>query len=157
MRQNCRGTRARGPRIRRARVPGWVNGGRTPGCPAVVGGAWRSGYPAGRLRDQSSGYPSRVARELRGAVIVITGASSGIGRAAALMLAGHGSRLVLAARARPPLDEVAQECRDLGAESIVVATDVRDETAVERLADEAVAAFARIDVWVNCAGVIAYG
>jgi NAD(P)-dependent dehydrogenase (short-subunit alcohol dehydrogenase family) len=98
-----------------------------------------------------------VARELCGAVIVITGASSGIGRATALMLAGHGSKLVLAARASPPLEEVARACRDLGAEAIAVATDVRDEDAVDSLADEAVAAFARIDVWVNCAGVIAYG
>jgi short-subunit dehydrogenase len=98
-----------------------------------------------------------VARELRGAVVVITGASSGIGRATAIALAGTGSKLVLAARASAPLEEVARECRDLGAEAIAVATDVRDEDAVERLADDATAAFERIDVWINCAGVIAYG
>jgi NAD(P)-dependent dehydrogenase (short-subunit alcohol dehydrogenase family) len=98
-----------------------------------------------------------VARELRGAVIVITGASSGIGRAAALALAAEGSKLVLAARALPPLQEVALECRGLGAEAIAVATDTRHEDDVNALADEAVATFGRIDVWVNCAGVIAYG
>jgi NAD(P)-dependent dehydrogenase (short-subunit alcohol dehydrogenase family) len=73
------------------------------------------------------------------------------------MLADAGSKLVLAARASAPLEEVARQCRGLGAEAIAVATDVRDEDAVDRLADEAVATFARIDVWVNCAGVIAYG
>jgi NAD(P)-dependent dehydrogenase (short-subunit alcohol dehydrogenase family) len=98
-----------------------------------------------------------VARELRGAVIVITGASSGIGRAAALAFAREGSRLALAARSPAPLRELASECAGFGTEAIAVTTDVSDEHAVQRLANEAIRRFGRIDVWINGAGVIAYG
>lgn len=98
-----------------------------------------------------------MARDLRGAVVVITGASSGIGRATALAFAHEGARLALAARAEPPLQEVARECADLGSEALALVTDVRDEDAVERLAAHAVRRFGRIDVWINDAGVIAYG
>jgi NADP-dependent 3-hydroxy acid dehydrogenase YdfG len=90
-------------------------------------------------------------RELQGAVVVITGASSGIGRAAAHRFAEHGSRLVLAARAERPLTTVADAC----GEAIAVPTDVRDEQAVTALARRAVERFGRIDAWVNCAGVMA--
>jgi len=98
-----------------------------------------------------------MARELAGAVVVITGASSGIGRAAAQAFAERHSRLVLAARAPGPLEEVAEACRRAGAETVGVSTDVRDEAAVAALAERAVGCFGGIDVWVNCAGVIAYG
>jgi NAD(P)-dependent dehydrogenase (short-subunit alcohol dehydrogenase family) len=93
-------------------------------------------------------------RSLSGSVVVITGASSGIGRAAAHGFAQEGAQLVLAARARSPLDDVAQEC---GGDPLVVPTDVRDEAAVQGLAARAVERFGRIDVWVNGAGVMAYG
>jgi NAD(P)-dependent dehydrogenase (short-subunit alcohol dehydrogenase family) len=96
-------------------------------------------------------------RDLRGAVVVITGASSGIGRHAALAFAGEGARLVLASRGEAPLRAVADECGSMGAEAIAVPTDVRDEAAVEALATRAVERFGRIDVWVNNAGVIAFG
>src|SRR4051794_2471947 len=95
----------------------------------------RIGYPAGRLRDQPTGYAHGVARDLRGAVVVITGASSGIGRAAALAFAREGSRLALAARGEAPLREIAAQCTELGAEAIAVPTDVRDDAAVEQLAE----------------------
>lgn len=89
--------------------------------------------------------------------IVITGASSGMGRAAAAKFAARGDRLVLAARRRDALDEVARECRAAGAEVLVVPTDVADEHAVEELAQQAVAQFGRIDAWVHTAAVASFG
>jgi NAD(P)-dependent dehydrogenase (short-subunit alcohol dehydrogenase family) len=98
-----------------------------------------------------------VPRDLSDCVVVITGASSGIGRAAAQAFAREGSRLVLAARASQPLQDAASECERAGAKALAIPTDVRDEAAVRALAERAVARFGRLDVWVNCAGVIAYG
>jgi NAD(P)-dependent dehydrogenase (short-subunit alcohol dehydrogenase family) len=98
-----------------------------------------------------------VARNLANCVVVITGASSGIGRAAARQFALERSRLVLAARAEGPLRDVTKECERLGAEAMAVATDVRDEGAVAALASRAAERFGRLDVWVNSAGVMAYG
>lgn len=90
---------------------------------------------------------------LRGAVIVVTGASSGIGRATAHAFAGHGARLVLAARRALPLEEAARDCRDRsGTAAIAVPTDVADAAAVEALAATALEEFGRIDIWVNNAG-----
>lgn len=76
----------------------------------------------------------------------ITGASSGIGRAAAVRFAGRGARLVLAARAEAPLLEVRRQCTALGAQALVASTDVRDESAVRRLATSAVEHYGQIDV-----------
>lgn len=96
-------------------------------------------------------------RPLPGAVVVITGASSGIGRASARRFAERGARLVLAARHQAPLASVATECEQRGAEVATVVADVADEVAVAALARTAVQRFGGIDVWVNNAGVIAYG
>ena len=98
-----------------------------------------------------------MSRDLADCVVVITGASSGIGRAAARRFASEGSGLVLAARARAPLDSVAEDCRRRGTRAIAVPTDVRDEDAVERLAQRAVDELGGLHVWVNAAGVMAYG
>jgi NAD(P)-dependent dehydrogenase (short-subunit alcohol dehydrogenase family) len=94
---------------------------------------------------------------LENSVVVITGASSGIGRAAALRFAKRGARLALAARGPGPLESAAEACRALGADVATVPADVGVEQEVERVADEAVARFGRIDVWVNAAAVMAYG
>ncbi|HET6300988.1 SDR family NAD(P)-dependent oxidoreductase [Microbacterium sp.] len=92
-----------------------------------------------------------------GPVVVITGASSGIGRATAQEHARRGARLVLAARNEDSLETVAEECRALGAEVRVIPTDVSQQSDVHALAVGAVAEFGRIDVWVGNAGVFAYG
>lgn len=90
-------------------------------------------------------------------VVVITGASSGIGRATAHAFARRGARLVLAARSAPSLAEVAAECRDLGTEALAVPTDVTDEEQVHALARAAIEKFGGIDVWVGNASAYGYG
>jgi NADP-dependent 3-hydroxy acid dehydrogenase YdfG len=87
--------------------------------------------------------------EADGAVVVITGASAGIGAALVRILCARGYRLVLAARSSEPLSAVAARC---GERAIAVPTDVTVRAEVERLCDAAVAAFGRIDVWINNAG-----
>lgn len=93
----------------------------------------------------------------QGIVVVITGASSGIGRATAHVLARRGAHLVLAARQAEALEAVVHECRERGGEALAVVADVTDATAIERLAAAAVARFGRIDVWFNNAGVLLLG
>lgn len=90
-------------------------------------------------------------------VVVIVGASSGIGRAAALRFARRGSRLVLAARSRSSLTEVAAACGERGAAASIVVADITQTGAAERIADEALNRFGRIDVWVAAASVYGYG
>ncbi|WP_238658707.1 SDR family NAD(P)-dependent oxidoreductase [Micromonospora foliorum] len=86
-------------------------------------------------------------------MVLITGASSGIGRATALAFAAEGARLVLASRGQEALAEVEQDCRARGGQVLVVPTDIADPAAVERLTRLAVQRFGRIDVWVEAAAV----
>jgi short-subunit dehydrogenase len=101
--------------------------------------------------------PDLVSGTERGRVVVITGASSGIGRGAAYAFAAHGDSVVLAARSAASLDEVARECEQLGGHALAVPTDVSNENAVQELSRRAVQAFGRIDAWVNAAAVWSYG
>jgi NAD(P)-dependent dehydrogenase (short-subunit alcohol dehydrogenase family) len=93
---------------------------------------------------------------VKDSVIVVTGASSGIGRATALACASAGAAVVLAARRPEALREVARECEAAGSEALAVPTDVTDADGVQALARRAVERFGRIDVWVNCAAVTAF-
>ncbi len=90
---------------------------------------------------------------IHGAVVVITGASSGIGKATALAFAKRGASLALGARRKSALEATVAACEALGAPATAVEVDVTDPDAVDGLADAAVRRFGRIDVWVNNAGV----
>lgn len=96
-------------------------------------------------------------QELMGKIVVVTGASSGFGKGAALKFAASGASVVLAARRDELLDELARECEAAGGRALAVPTDVSKRAEVEALAQAAIAGFGRIDVWVNNAGVGAVG
>src|SRR5215210_657878 len=96
-------------------------------------------------------------RRLESKVVVITGASRGIGRATARLFAKCGASVVLAARREDALLEVAAECEARGGRALVVPTDVSDFRAVDNLARRAVDHFGSIDVWVNNAVLAAVG
>jgi len=82
-------------------------------------------------------------------IVVITGASSGIGAALGELLASQGQQVVLVARRKEALDEVAARC---GGRAHVYVADVTDRAQVRRVVDDTLARFGRIDVWVNNAG-----
>ncbi|MDK3257362.1 SDR family oxidoreductase [Blastococcus capsensis] len=90
-------------------------------------------------------------------VVVITGASSGVGRETALLLAEQGATVVLAARNEEALRTLDAEVTRLGGTALVRPTDVAEWAQVEGLAHDAVDRFGRIDSWVNCAATAVYG
>ena len=89
--------------------------------------------------------------------VVITGTSSGVGKAMALELAAKGAKLVLAARRKEALEELALECESLGAIALAVPTDMNSVEDIQQLAVRAEAFGGSIDVWINNAGVLAAG
>jgi short-subunit dehydrogenase len=91
----------------------------------------------------------------RDQVAIITGASSGIGREMALLLAGQGANVVLAARRAERLELLAVECRGLGGDVLVVPTDVGDESQCKALVENTIAVFGRLDMLINNAGLAA--
>jgi NAD(P)-dependent dehydrogenase (short-subunit alcohol dehydrogenase family) len=90
-------------------------------------------------------------------VAVVTGATSGIGRATALALASEGAKIALASRRADALESVQQEVRAAGGDAVVVAADIKDAKAREGIVNETIAAFGAIDLLVNSAGVIESG
>ncbi len=85
-------------------------------------------------------------------VAVVTGASSGIGRATALALASRGARLALGARRMPALEELAGQIQALGGEALAVKTDVRQQDQVQNLIEKTLSCWGRVDILVSNAG-----
>jgi short-subunit dehydrogenase len=109
------------------------------------------------LEQAEEAVAEQMRKDLAGKVIVITGASSGFGRGAALRFARGGARVAIAARRDEVLDEVAKQVLDLGGEPLAVPVDVGNRDDVEALCRAAVAQFGGIDVWINNAGTGAVG
>jgi short-subunit dehydrogenase len=86
-------------------------------------------------------------------VVIITGASAGIGRQLAFRFADQGAWLVLAARNNERLEEVAAQCRQRDGKALAVPTDVSDQTQCKRLIERTVAEYGRIDTLINNAGI----
>lgn len=95
-------------------------------------------------------------KELSEQVVVITGATSGIGLCTAEQAAGKGARLVLAARNEDALKEICERLNDETEIATYVVADVGDEDAVQAIADKAIATFGGFDTWINNAGVVVY-
>jgi NAD(P)-dependent dehydrogenase (short-subunit alcohol dehydrogenase family) len=91
---------------------------------------------------------------LAGKVAIVTGASSGIGRATAKLFAAEGASVVVAARGRPGLDRVVEEIEAAGGQAVAVAGDVRDEALAQALVDTARERFGGLDIAVNNAGTL---
>lgn len=93
-----------------------------------------------------------MATMLDGKVALVTGASSGIGRATALVMAGHGAKVVVAARREPECRSVVDEIRSAGGEAAYVITDVTQESQVSAMVDFVVSEFGQLDCAINNAG-----
>lgn len=96
-------------------------------------------------------------KPLAAQVILITGATSGIGLTTARMAARKGAKLVLVARNRQVLEELTNELNTSGSKAIFAEADVADESALQKAAEAGIQRFGRIDTWVNNAGVSIYG
>jgi short-subunit dehydrogenase len=103
------------------------------------------------------GTSSRAGKSSRARVVVITGASSGIGRCTAALFSRKGWQVGLVARGGPGLDTLRQELVVAGGHAVAAIADVQDGAALERAAGILEATLGPIDVWVNCAGNGVYG
>src|SRR3954451_7746935 len=123
-----------------------------PGC-GIDFASNKGGFPAASrhqlMYHEEAAKVSVKLKKLADQVIVITGASSGIGLATAETAARKGAKVVLAARSGETLDEVVGRITAQGGHALAVTCDVSDRAQVDRLADAAVTRFGRIDTWVN--------
>ncbi|MDT4934997.1 MAG: hypothetical protein QOK11_2889, partial [Pseudonocardiales bacterium] len=107
---------------------------------------WERAYSPDRQKDRA------LARAIKGKTVLITGASSGIGRATALRVGAAGGRVILVARTAEKLEQTRQEIEDLGGVAFVHRCDLSDMADIERLAKEVLDEHGRVDVLVNNAG-----
>jgi short-subunit dehydrogenase len=91
----------------------------------------------------------------RDQVVIVTGASAGIGKSLALILASQCAKVVIAARRAERLEKIAETCRMFCGEVMVVPTDVSDESQCKALIEKTIAAYGRLDVLINNAGLAA--
>src|SRR5262245_56305485 len=94
---------------------------------------------------------------LTGRVALVTGASKGIGRATALLLAAEGMDVAVVARSKEPLEALKKEIEAKGRKAIAIAADLADPAAAQGVIDTAVKTLGRLDVLVNCAGATKSG
>jgi len=98
-----------------------------------------------------------MSKKLNGKTALVTGASSGIGKAIALLFAEEGADFCLVARSREALSEVANQCRDFGVEALDLVTDITDKAQVEQMARKGIDTLRKIDILVNNAGYSKHG
>lgn len=106
-----------------------------------------------RIVPEESNSFSRM-HNLTQKTAIITGASQGIGKAIALAFGRAGAQVVATARTTAAIADVVHEIEQQGSEALAVTADLRDEAAIQRIADEALARFGRIDLLVNNAAII---
>src|SRR5438105_15933781 len=154
------------PRVRRSRPRRRQQSSEDAGVPQPL-----PHYLLGMLRQQTSSFtmawcsadrfsekrkkPMQVMMPDIDKVVVVTGASSGIGESTAKLLARHGAKVVLGARRKDRLDAAVKEISAAGGKAISVAVDVTKRSEVEALIRAAVDSFGRVDVMVNDAGIMA--
>ena len=107
---------------------------------------WERTYSPDRRKDK------QLARAIKGKTVMITGASSGIGRATALRVGAAGGRVILVARGVEKLEQTKLEIEDLGGKAFVHRCDLADISDIERMAKEVLQEHGRVDVLVNNAG-----
>ncbi len=95
--------------------------------------------------------------QLDGSVALVTGASSGIGEAAALTLGGLGASVALVARRKDRLEDLAERVREAGAQALVIEADITDQAQATAAVERTVAQFSRLDAVINNAGVMLLG
>src|SRR5205809_6824747 len=95
-----------------------------------------------------------MTNKIKGKIVVITGASSGLGEAAARLRSAHGASVALGARRSHRLKSLADELNRSGGKAVAVATDVTHRNQVKKLVDTAAQKFGRIDVMINNAGIM---